>query len=132
VDDVSAAVWTVVTDLYRAYLDSDRPRLEAHLAEDCTLWETAAPSLRTKSDVQAAHHDRPPDEPQPLDLIATNPRIRVWGDTASETHELRAVFPDASLDQQLRCSSVLRRTGGRWLFVHHHEELLPPGPAPPA
>lgn len=42
-DDDFAAVWTVVTDLYRSYLDSDRPRLEAHLAEDCTLWETAAP-----------------------------------------------------------------------------------------
>jgi ketosteroid isomerase-like protein len=49
VDDDSAAVWTVVTDLYRAYLDPDRPRLQAQLAEDCTLWETAAPSLRTKS-----------------------------------------------------------------------------------
>lgn len=123
-DDEAATVRQVVTDLYLAYLDGDRPRLEAHLDESCTLWETVTPELRSKAELQAARRQRRPDEPQPVQLLPTDLQIRIWGDTACETHELRAIFADAGQNQLLRCSSVLRRIDGRWLIVHHHEERL--------
>lgn len=127
-DDDQAAVWAVVTDLYQAYLDDDRLRLEGHLADGCTMWETASPGLRTKADLVAARQAAfgKPAAPRksPLRLDATEPVVVVSGDLAYEHHVLDAVFEDSSLDEHLRCTSALRRVDGVWRFVHHHEERL--------
>lgn len=127
-DAEQAAVWAVVTDLYQAYLDNDRLRLENHLAEGCTMWETASPALRTKADLVAAREAAAgqPAAPRksPLRLDATEPVVVVGGDLAYEHHVLDAVFEDASLNENLRCTSALRRIDGAWKFVHHHEERL--------
>lgn len=127
-DADQAAVWAVVTDLYQAYLDDDRLRLEGHLADGCTMWETASPGLRTKADLVAAREaaaGRPPaPRKAPLRLDATEPVVVVSGDLAYEHHVLDAVFEDSSLDEHLRCTSALRRVDGTWRFVHHHEERL--------
>lgn len=123
-DEDQSAVWAVLLDLYQAYLDSDRPRLEAHIADECTLFDSAQPSMMTKADLQRVRSDEPSTDPRPYALPATNPIIRIWDDTALEVHSLGALFEDESLNQTLRCSSVLRRVDGRWLIVHHHEELL--------
>ena len=121
----------VVQDLYAAYLDGDRGRLEAHIDASCTLWDSAVPELRTKSDLQAARRDVPPTGPQPIDLVASGWQIRVWDDTACESHALTAVFPDDTPPQYLRCTSVMRRIEGIWKFVHHHEEVLGGTAVPP-
>ncbi len=127
-DSEQAAVWAVVTDLYQAYLDDDRLRLEGHLAEGCTMWETASPGLRTKADLVAARVAAAgqPAAPRksPLRLDATEPTVVVSGDLAYEHHVLDAVFEDSALDEHLRCTSALRRIDGAWRFVHHHEERL--------
>lgn len=125
------AIRGVVEDLYAAYLDGDRGRLEAHIDASGTLWDSAVPELRTKADLQAARRDTPPSGPQPIDLMASDWQIRVWGDTALESHALVAVFPGDTPRQYLRCTSVMRRIDGDWRFVHHHEEVLS-GPAMPA
>ena len=126
-----AAVWDVVTDLYAAYLDGDRDRLEAHLAPDCTLWDPDTEALLTKADLQAKRAGAPAGpagRPEPVELIAEQPHIRIFEDVAVETHVLRAVFDDSRWNEELRCSSVLRRIPGAdavpgpWQFVHHHEE----------
>ncbi|MCU1536906.1 MAG: hypothetical protein JWP82_1257, partial [Humibacillus sp.] len=65
--------------------------------------------------------------PSPTSLEAVDPVVGLLGpDAAWEAHVLRAGFDDPSLDEQLRCTSVLRRrpADGRWAVVHHHEELL--------
>jgi ketosteroid isomerase-like protein len=131
----AARVWSVLTDLYDAFLAGDRPRLEAHLEEGCTLWDSTVPVLRTKADLQSGrgggHSD--PDYPSPVDLQATAPVVGLLGDGAAwETHVLTARFTDPDLEEVLRCTSVLRRDGsGTWRVVHHHEELLS-GPGRPA
>lgn len=122
--DDAAAIRTVVQDLYATYLDGDRVRLEAHIDASCTLWDSAVRELRTKADLQAARRDTPPQGPQPVDLVASGWQIRVWGDTAVESHELEAVFAGDTPRQYLRCTSVMRRIEGDWMFVHHHEEVL--------
>jgi hypothetical protein len=126
-------VFDVLLDLYSCYLDNDRDRLEAHLAQDCTLFDSSAPELMSKAELQAARRTAPvsdgpvsdaPAAPRPVALDASEPQVRVWDGWAVETHRLDAHFDDASLDQRLRCSSMLRMVDGRWLIEHHHEELL--------
>lgn len=122
------AVWAVVTGLYASYLDGDRQRLESHLAPDCTMWESGRPELRTKTDMVRARESGapPPTGPAPHTLDAQPLVISVVGELALEAHTLRALFTDTTLDQTLRCTSALSRVGGRWRFIHHHEELLAP------
>lgn len=122
------AVWRAVTDLYASYLDGDRQRLESHLAPGCTMWESARPELRTKTDmVRARESGGPPAAgPAPHTLDAQPLVITVVGELALEAHTLRALFTDSTLDQTLRCTSVLSRVGEQWCFIHHHEELLAP------
>lgn len=146
----AARVWAVFPDLYAAYLEGDRDRLEAHLDAGCTMWDSTIPVLRTKEDLQAGRaHPEPaqidlavadslatdsdPDYPAPVGLVASEPVVGLLGSAAAwETHLLAAHFDDASLDEQLRCTSVLRRDEhGTWRVVHHHEELLT-GPGRPA
>ncbi|MEO7754241.1 MAG: nuclear transport factor 2 family protein [Terracoccus sp.] len=123
-----ARVWHVLTDLYAAYLEGDRPRLEDHLDVGCTMWDSTIPGLRTKEDLQSGRGagDSDPDYPSPIGLEATDPVVGLLSeDAAWETHLLTARFEDRSLDEQLRCTSVLRRdAGGTWRVVHHHEEML--------
>lgn len=121
-----AAVWAVVTDLYAAYLDGDRLRLESHLAPDCTMWESTQVDLRSKQDLVAARVSGVPRPagPEPHALVAEPVTITVIGDLAVEAYTLRALFADESLNQSLRCTSGLTRTGTRWQFLHHYEELL--------
>ena len=83
----------------------------------------------TKAVLQAARRTPPASDgaappPRPLALDASEPQVRVWDGWAVETHRLDARFEDGSLDQRLRCSSMLRLVDGRWLIEHHHEELL--------
>lgn len=131
----AARVWGVLTDLYDAFLAGDRERLEAHLDEGCTMWDSTIPALRTKADLQAGRGggDNDPGYPSPVGLEAAEPVVGLLADDAAwETHVLTARFPDSSLDEVLRCTSVLRRDGGgTWRVVHHHEELLT-GPGRPA
>lgn len=123
-DPDEQAIWWTINDLYAAYLEHDRPRLEAHLDASCTLWDSALPQLRTKSELQAARQDKPVDLPEPARLEPSEGVIRVWGETAMLAHRLQALFDDPALNQDLRCTSVLRRIDGDWKFVHHHEEVL--------
>jgi len=122
------AVFDVLLDLYACYLDNDRDRLEAHLADDCTLFDSSAPELMSKAELQAARRIAPiadaAPSSRPVALDASEPQVRVWDGWAVETHRLDARFDDSTLDQRLRCSSMLRWVAGRWLIVHHHEELL--------
>ena len=149
-DGEAGRVWAVLTDLYAAYLEGDRDRLEAHLDSGCTMWDSTIPALRTKEQLQAGRAAAEPvldpapaaggsdgqdaDYPAPVALDPTEPVVGLLGaDAAWETHLLAARFDDPSLDEQLRCTSVLRRDeGGTWRVVHHHEELLTgPGRAAP-
>jgi len=122
------AVFDVLLDLYACYLENDRDRLEAHLADDCTLFDSSAPELMSKAELQAARRTPPVSSdvpaPRPVALDASDPQVRVWEGWAVETHRLDARFDDPTLDQRLRCSSMLRLVDGRWLIEHHHEELL--------
>ncbi|MHC9043755.1 nuclear transport factor 2 family protein [Microbacterium saperdae] len=119
----SPAVWKVVTEVYAAYMEKDRPRLVGLFTDDCTLWESSNPRTRFGHEMKASAAE-PEAWRMPVALRAINPDISVWAHTALVRHELQAQFADPSLDESLRVTAVLRRTPSGWRIVHHHEELL--------
>ena len=52
--------------------------------------------------------------------------IDVFGDIALVRHVLIVRFPpDAGVpDERIRNTSVWRRTDGRWLCIHNHEDVV--------
>lgn len=71
--------------------------------------------------------------PEPIALETREASVRLFADApdlALETHTLIARFADARFDEELRCTSLLRRFADGWRFIHHHEELLT-GPGRP-
>lgn len=115
-----------VQDMYDAYLDGDRERLEENLDATCTLWDSGEASLITKTQLQLIRRENPPAGPDPIALqisevttreLPSSPELVVL------THIVTAVFAAGSglPPERMRVSSVLHRTD-RWRILHHHEE----------
>jgi ketosteroid isomerase-like protein len=57
--------------------------------------------------------------------------ISVWGDTGVARYHVDFDYaPPNAHGGRIRITSVLRREGGRWLIVHHHEGAVPAGVPP--
>lgn len=127
------AVWDAMRAVYAGFLARDAVAADAHLDRDVTIWDSAEPGLvRGLEQLQELRGRRAPSGSGPAvaALEATEPVIDVWGDTALLRHLLRVRFADSDsagvADQLVRNTSVWRRTGGRWLAVHNHEDVLAP------
>ena len=56
--------------------------------------------------------------------------VDVFGDAAVARYLLEFEYqPPRALMGTVRITDVLRRIDGRWVIVHHHEGLVPTGPA---
>lgn len=127
-DAEAAAIAAGIDDMYDAFLAADRRRFDSHLHAEVTTWETHLPGpLRTRSELDAYRDERDGSGARPaLDrLAAEDKRIDVWGDAGVARYLLVAEAPGEPA-QYSRVTDVLRRTGGDWLIVHHHSELLVP------
>ena len=114
------AIWSAVNEIYAGFLAGDRDRIDRHIDPAATIWDSAEPGLiRGKAELDELRDRRPPGAP-PATIEATEPVIDVWGDTALVRHLL------AVDTTRVRNTSVWRRTGGRWLCVHNHEDVLAP------
>ena len=118
-------VWAAVTAIYAGFLAGDREAIDARISPDATMWDAFhEPLIRGKDELDAVRDARPAGGAQPIDLRATEPVIDVDGDVALVRHVLTAVYADGA-EQRIRNTGVWRLTGGRWLCVHNHEDLLP-------
>lgn len=132
----AAEVWDAMRAVYRGFLAGDRAAVDLHLAPEVTIWDSAEPAmvfglaeLAQLRDRRGAAPDEPPaaDQPQVADIAATEPVIDVWGDTALLRHRLVVSFTaPGPAPEVVRNTSVWRRTRGRWLAVHNHEDVLAP------
>jgi ketosteroid isomerase-like protein len=121
------AVWAAVKAIYAAFLAGDRKEIDANISPDATVWDSAhEPLVRGRDELDAVRDARAPGGPAPTDLDALDPVIDVFGDVALVRHVLVVRFaPDAGLDdERIRNTSVWRKTGGRWLCVHNHEDVV--------
>ena len=121
-------IWAAVLDMYAAVLAGDRARVDRHISDDATIWDSEEPDLAVgKAELDAIRDRRPAagDGPQLADLQASDPRIDVHGDVAWCRHLLRVTFADdAAAPQLVRNTGVWRRRDGRWQVVHNHEDVL--------
>jgi ketosteroid isomerase-like protein len=120
----AAEVWAAVNAIYASYLAGDREAIDANISPDATVWDSAhEPLLRGKEEMDAMRDARPSGGPQPADLRAVDPVIDLFGDTALVRHVLLVDFADAP-SERIRNTSVWHKTGGRWLCVHNHEDVV--------
>jgi ketosteroid isomerase-like protein len=121
------AVWAAVQAIYSGFLAGDRAAIDAHIAPEATIWDSAhEPLIRRREGLDAVRDARPPDGPAPVGLVATDPVIDVFGDVALVRHVLGVTFPpELSLpEQRIRNTSVWRKVDGRWLCIHNHEDVV--------
>ncbi|WP_055479942.1 nuclear transport factor 2 family protein [Sphaerimonospora mesophila] len=119
----AADVWAAVTDIYAAFMDGDRARIDSHIHPDGTVWDAEVESLMFGRGDLDAHRDRrdaaPDAGPGPDALRCLEPVIDVWGDTALARYWLVVEGAGAA---RIRTTDVLRRSPEGWLVVHHHEQ----------
>jgi ketosteroid isomerase-like protein len=121
------AVWAAVQAVYGGFLAGDRAAIDAQISPEATIWDSAhEPLVRGREELDAVRDARPTDGPAPVDLVATDPVIDVFGDVALVRHVLVATFPpEVGLpDQRIRNTSVWRKVDGRWLCIHNHEDAV--------
>jgi ketosteroid isomerase-like protein len=125
VDENQAALWSAVTAIYEGFLAGDRAAIDRNISPDATVWDSQhEPLLRGKADLDAVRDARPAEGPKPVDLVASDPVIDVYGDVGVVRHLLTVRFDDRP-DERIRNTSVWRRVEGRWLCVHNHEDARP-------
>jgi ketosteroid isomerase-like protein len=113
-------------DIYGGAVTGNRPRIDANISDEATLWDThAMPLVHGKAELNTVRDARPPqdDEHPAPGLITSSPEVRVWGDTAVLVHYFALQPSDGSPDIRIRNTSVWRREG-RWLMVHNHEDIM--------
>lgn len=114
-----------MTAIYEGFLAGDRAAIDRNISPDATVWDSEhEPLLRGKADLDAVRDARPADGPKPVDLVASDPVIDVYGDVGVVRHLLTVRF-DGRPDARIRNTSVWRRVDGRWLCVHNHEDARP-------
>jgi ketosteroid isomerase-like protein len=121
------AVWAAVQAIYAGFLGGDRAAIDAHISPEATIWDSAhEPLIRGREALDAVRDARPPQGPAPVELVATDPVIDVFGDVGLVRHVLVVTFPpEAGLpDQRIRNTSVWRKVDGRWLCIHNHEDVV--------
>jgi len=131
--DASDVAWLTraVTEMYDAYLASDRERADSFIADDVTLWDTEhEPLVLGLAGLNALRDSRPAGSVAAVAGIdVTDPIVDIWGETALVRHTftVRFVDPDEA-PERVRNTAVWRRRDGRWVIVHNHEDVLPARP----
>ncbi|RJL24717.1 DUF4440 domain-containing protein [Bailinhaonella thermotolerans] len=124
----TAAVWSVITGMYDAYVAGDRAEIDRRLHPEATIWDSVVPALiEGRADLDRVRAARPPSSGE-AGLTAYDEVVRVWGDTAVASYLLRVdmlpredgTVPPPEID---RTTAVLRRFGREWLIVHLHEDV---------
>jgi ketosteroid isomerase-like protein len=126
-DAQATELWAAVNAIYDGFLAGDREAIDANISPDATIWDSAyAPLVRGKEQLDAVRDGRSADGPSPVALDATDPVIDVYGDVGVVRHVLVVRFAAESgePEQRIRNTSVWRKTDGRWLCVHNHEDVL--------
>ncbi len=126
-DSEATELWAAVNAIYDGFLAGDRAAIDRNISPDATIWDSAhAPLVRGRAELDAVRDARPPDGAAPVELQATDPVIDVYGDVGVVRHVLVARFAPESGEQDIRIrnTSVWRKTDGRWLCMHNHEDVL--------
>jgi ketosteroid isomerase-like protein len=127
VDSEATELWAAVNAVYDGFLAGNQEAIDRNISPDATIWDSAhAPLVRGKGELDAVRDARASDGTSPVELRVTDPVIDIYGDVGLVRHVLVARFAVESgkPEQRIRNTSVWRKTDGRWLCVHNHEDVL--------
>jgi ketosteroid isomerase-like protein len=120
--------------MFQKFMDHEPGGVESALHDDCTVWDVFTPDLIQGRAERERFHEADQKQAQargPL-TMAIGPMVTsVWGDTGLARYVLTFAYqPPNPAEGTVRITSVLRREGGRWRIVHHHEGIVPTGVPP--
>ncbi|MCO7220598.1 nuclear transport factor 2 family protein [Klenkia sp. PcliD-1-E] len=122
------AVWAAVATVYAGFLGGDAGAVDDVLAADVTIWNhDHVPLMRGTADLDAVREARRTDPSPGPAVTALAPHtvlVDAHGDVAWCRHLLDVTTADGATSTA-RVTDVLRRDGGRWVVVHHHEQEVP-------
>lgn len=121
----SHPVWAAMMQVYDGALAGDRPRTDAVISPQATLWDShSMPLIRGRDELNAVRDQRPPDaDDTPSPTIEARPEcLRLFGDVAVLAHTF--TFRSERSSFFVRNTSVWRREGGQWLMQHNHEDVV--------
>jgi ketosteroid isomerase-like protein len=125
-DRAMGAVEALIDDLYEAVLAGDRPRFDAHLAPDVTVWESHVSTMMRGVAELSAYRDSRDERDGPTSLAslsADHKLVAVFDGTALARYRLVARSATAATPAiEFRVTDVLRHEGADWRIVHHHAE----------
>jgi ketosteroid isomerase-like protein len=113
--------------IYAAFLAGDTAGLDSHLDDDITIWIPPEPPLSLgKAGLDAIRSRRPAGSGvnTATSVAVHDLLVDSHQDVAWARHVL-VVELAGGATEVMRCTSVWRRDGSRWLQVHSHEDLLP-------
>ncbi len=127
----SHPIWAAMMQVYDGAVSGDRPRTDAVIAPEATMWDShSMPLIRGRAELNAVRDRRPPaaaDAPAPT--IDADPEcLQLFGEVAVLVHTF-TVRSGASR-VLVRNTSVWHRDDERWLMQHNHEDVVadqPPG-----
>jgi ketosteroid isomerase-like protein len=123
-----------IRGMFQDFMEHRPDGVESALHPDCTVWDVFTPDLIQGRENRAKFHEADQAQAQargPLTMSIDGLVTSVWGDFAIARYLVRFVYqPPNAAAGVVRITSVLRREGGRWQIVHHHEGLMPAGVPP--
>ncbi len=128
-------VGAIIQGIFDAFQNHDPAGIEAGMHPDATVWDVFVPRLFRGAAERAEFHAADQAQMQsrgPLTLSIDTPVVDGWGqDTAIAKYTLSFAYePPNATSGTVRITDVLRKIGGRWLVVHHHEGMVPEGVPP--
>jgi ketosteroid isomerase-like protein len=135
-DNISdeAAIEAVIRGIFENFAAHRSDDIEGSLDADCTVWDVFKPDLIQGTAERARFHAEDQAQMQArgkLTMRIETPLTDVWGDTAVARYRLSFSYePPNPAEGVVRITDVLRRKGGRWVVVHHHEGMAPTGIPP--
>ena len=123
----SDRIWAATLDIYQGFLAGDRRRVDRHLHEEATFWDSDESEMicgRTALDELRDRRPTSGTSPAVVALDAADPVIDVWDKTALVRHWVTVRFADDALPAlEVRVTAVWRLVDGEWLAVHNHEDV---------
>ncbi len=132
--DDSERIWQRIHQIYTSFSAREESGIDDVLSDACTVWDVFEPDLIRSRAERDAFHER--DKAQssargPFTWSLEPVALDIYDDTAVARYHLDFEYePPGAAKGRVRITSVLRRDGGQWYVVHHHEGLSPSGPPP--
>lgn len=131
---IASEITAIIKGIFSAFEKHDPDGIENHMDPEATVWDVFTPQLIRGTEERKKFHDEDQQQMQargPLTLTVGDPVVTSWDDTALAMYYLTYKYePPNPAEGQVRITDVFRKSGDKWIIVHHHEGAVPTGIPP--